>query len=91
MTTQLTKPSPLATPTLVVGIVATAFGVLSWIPWGLLFGFFAFFAGIAAVTIGHIAVSKSADRRARIGLALGYIGLGLMVGRIVISAVMAQF
>ena len=91
MSTESIARSPLSTPTVVVGSIAAAFGVLSIIPWGLLFGFFAFFAGIAAVTIGHIAVSKSGDRRARIGLTLGYIGLGLMVGRILISAVLAQF
>ena len=91
MTTQATAPSQLSTPALAVGSVAAALGALSLIPYvGLLFGFFGFFAGTASVIIGHMAVAKSGDKRARRGLALGYVGLGLTIGWLVIRTIAAQ-
>ena len=100
MTTQASTKSPLSTLTLAVGIIAASLGVLSLLPLvglifsfysGLILGFFAFFAGLAAVIIGHIAIAKSGNRRALLGLALGYSGLAILVGRIVFSAVIVQF
>ena len=91
MTNRAIARSPLSTPTLAVGIIAAAFGVLTLLPLlGMFFGFFTFFAGLAAVIIGHMAVAKSGDRRARLGLVLGYCGLAIMVGRIVVTVVRMQ-
>ena len=92
MTTQANTKSPLSTPTLAVGIVAAVLGALSLLPLvGLLAAFFAFIAALAAIIMGHMAVAKSADRRARLGLTLGYVGLGLTVGWIVVRFAAASF
>lgn len=84
MTTTQTVGSPLTTPTLVIGAIAALFGALGLAPFfGVIAAPLAFIAGIAAVVIGHIAIGKTTDARARIGLTLGYVGLGLTVGMIV--------
>ena len=91
MNTQAIARSPLSTPTLAVGIVAASLGMLSVLPFiGLLLAPLAFIAGLAAVVVGHIALAKSGDGRAKLGLVLGYVGLGVTVGLLVLRAIVSQ-
>lgn len=72
-------------PTLVTGIAAAALALMSVLPWvGLLAAPLAFVASIAAIVIGHLAIARSSEARTKLGLALGYVGLALTIGWLIL-------
>lgn len=88
MTIQPATRSPLATPTLVVGIAAAVLALLGVLPVvGLLAAPLAFMAAIAAIIIGHIALARASGGSAKIGLVFGYVGLALTVGMLILRFV----
>ena len=75
------KTSSLATPALVLGAVAGAFALLSITPTfvGLILTPLALLLSLGAVTMGHIAASRT-EQSTRTALILSYSALAVTVG-----------
>ena len=73
--------NPLATPAVVLGVVAVAFALLSVTPTfiGLILTPLALLLAIGAVTLGHVAAGKTPSP-SRLALVLSYVALAVTVG-----------